>query len=86
MPARNHHGNGLGGQAHDAVVAKAVAQQQGIVLALLHLIDGGLQARPHLFAPNVVQALGEKIEVDDVRRARHAGAKLAEEDFATDKF
>jgi hypothetical protein len=39
-----------------------------------------------LRALDVVQTLGEKIEVDDVGRSRHASAKLTEEYLATDQL
>ena len=84
--AGNDQRDAPGGQPHQAVAAQAVAQQHGFVL---RLVDRGQhlgQPRRHAGLADVVQSLGQELDIDLVDRSRHGGAQLAVEDFAGNEF
>ena len=73
-------------QAHQAVAAQGIAQQHGVVLRLVHRGQHFLQPGRHAGLADVVQSLGQELDVDLVDRPGHRGAQLAVEDFAGNQF
>ena len=84
--AGNDQGNAPGGKPHQSVAAQTVAEQHGFVF---RLVDGGQrigQPRRHAGLADVVQSLGQELDIDPVDRPGHRGAQLAAEDFAGNEF
>ena len=79
-------GERSGGEPGETRPAKAVAHQHGVVLLAVDGVHGLLEALAHLRGRAVVEAFGEELDIDLVRRAGHRGAHLAEEDLATDEL
>ena len=86
MGAGNHQRDAPGRQPHQSVAAQTVAQQHGFVLRLVDRGQHLAQPCRHARLADVVQALGQELDVHLVDRARNGGAQLAVEDFAGNEF
>ena len=85
MRARNDQRRVVGAKAHEHVAAKTVTDEDGIKLSGGHGVDALLDllaARGR----NIVVALGQKLEVDQIGRSRHREIDFTEGDFAGDDF
>ena len=76
-PRGTTSGMRAGGQAHATVAAQGVAQQHGVVLRLVDGREHLLQAGRHARLADVVQALGQELDIDVVLRAGDGRAQTS---------
>ncbi len=74
-----------GAQAGEGVAAEPVAEDDGLLLGFVGVVDQLLKRRAK-FVRVAVEAAAQEGEVDDRFRLRRAGAGLPEEDFADEGF
>jgi hypothetical protein len=84
--ARQHEWNRAGREPHQAVAAQRVAEQHRFVLALVDSVQHLLETTMHGARADVVQALGQELDVDPIGGACHRCADLAVDDLAGDQL
>ena len=84
--AGNDQRQGAALQARHAVAAQGVAEEQGLVARRVSGVGDLLEPGAHSRAAEVVQSLGEELDIHLVGRAGHRGAHLAVEHLAGDQF
>ena len=85
--ARDDQRDVAGRDAHQAVVAPGVAQEDGLVAGVgIHGVDRGLDAGDHVRGLQVVQSLAEELHVDERGARGRQPARLAVDDLAADEL
>jgi len=84
MCSGDDEGHAASGNMVEPVIAEPIPKQDCIERFLIGLVYGILKLFPHLFAPDIVKALGMKLGFDVVGRLRDDELHFTAENLATD--